>query len=204
MVGIERSIVPLLAEREFHLAARFAVLSFIAVFGVTKALTNYAAGHLADRIGRKHVLVAGWGVALPVPFILMWAPSWTWILAANALLGISQGFTWSTTVIMKIDLVGPERRGLAAGLNEFAGYIALAAAALLTGMLAVRYGLRPEPFYVGVVFVAAGATLSVVFVRDTRGHVVAESNLGSEAAMRAKQIFRRPSLSDPALSYVSH
>ena len=121
MVGMERTILPLLAEREFHLAARFAALSFIVVFGVTKALTNYAAGQLSDRIGRKHVLVAGWIVAIPVPFLLMWAPTWTWILVANVFLGISQGLTWSTTVIMKIDLVGGERRGFAMGLNEFAG-----------------------------------------------------------------------------------
>ena len=133
MVGMERSILPAIAEQEFHLAARSAILSFIVVFGVTKALTNYLAGRFADRFGRKQILVTGWLVATPVPFILMWAPSWTWILVGNALLGISQGFTWSTTVIMKIDLVGAERRGLAMGLNEFAGYIAVAGAALATG-----------------------------------------------------------------------
>src|SRR5262245_3092986 len=122
MVGLERSILPALAEQEFHLVARSAMLTFIVVFGVTKACTNYAAGRLADRLGRKAVLVGGWVIATPVPFLLMWAPAWSWVLVANAFLGVSQGLTWSTTVIMKIDLVGEERRGLAMGLNEFAGY----------------------------------------------------------------------------------
>ena len=140
MVGMERSILPAIAEHEFHLAARTAVLSFIVAFGLSKALTNYLAGRFADRIGRRHVLIAGWLIAVPVPFMLMWGPSWNWILAANVLLGISQGFTWSTTVIMKIDLVGPAHRGLALGLNEFAGYVAVAAAALATGWIAARTG----------------------------------------------------------------
>ena len=144
MVGMERSILPLLAEQEFQLAARTAILSFIVVFGVTKALTNYVAGRFADRIGRRHILIAGWLVAVPVPFLLMWAPTWTWVLVANGLLGISQGFTWSTTVIMKIDLVGPERRGLAMGLNEFAGYIAVAGAALATGWIAAHARTAPR------------------------------------------------------------
>src|SRR5947208_1485059 len=174
MVGMERSILPAIAEQEFLLAARTAVLSFIVVFGVAKALTNYGAGRLSDRLGRKHVLVAGWLVAVPVPFLLMWAPSWNWILFANLLLGISQGLTWSTTVIMKIDLVGPRQRGLAMGLNEFAGYVAVAASALATGWVAARYGLRPEPFYLGVAFVAAGLALSAFAVRETKHHVVEE------------------------------
>jgi MFS family permease len=139
MVGLERSILPAIAEQEFHLVARTAVLSFIVVFGVAKALTNYGAGRLSDRWGRKHVLVAGWLVAVPVPFLLMWAPDWNWVLFANVLLGVSQGLTWSTTVIMKIDLVGPRERGLAMGLNEFAGYGALAISALATGWIAARY-----------------------------------------------------------------
>src|SRR5678816_531343 len=164
MIGLERTILPAIAEHEFHLAARAAVLSFIVVFGVTKALTNYFAGRLSDSIGRKRVLVVGWLIALPVPFLLMWAPSWGWILAANALLGVSQGLTWSTTVIMKIDLAGPSRRGLAMGLNEFAGYFAVAGSALATGFVAARYGFRPEPFYLGVVFVALGLALSVLAV----------------------------------------
>jgi MFS family permease len=149
MVGMERSILPAIAEEDFHLIARTAVLSFIVVFGLTKAFSNYFAGRLSDRFGRKHILVAGWLIAVPVPFLLMWAPTWNWILIANALLGVSQGLTWSITVIMKIDLAGPRNRGLAMGLNEFAGYAAVAVSAWATGWLAARYGLRPEPFYLG-------------------------------------------------------
>jgi len=174
MAGLERTILPPIAEKDFHLAAKTAALSFIVVFGVTKALTNYAAGRLSDRVGRKHVLVAGWLAALPVPFLLMWAPSWSWILVANALLGVSQGLTWSTTVIMKIDLAGPERRGLAMGLNEFAGYGALALSALATGYVAARYGLRPQPFYLGVGFAAVGFALSALAVRETHRHARVE------------------------------
>ena len=205
MVGIERTILPLLAEREFHLAARFAALSFIAVFGVTKALTNYAAGRLSDRIGRKHVLVAGWIVAAPVPFLLMWAPTWNWILVANVFLGISQGLTWSTTVFMKIDLVGSQRRGFAMGLNEFAGYGALAGAAMLTGWIAAGHGLRPDPFYPGVAFVAIGVALSVLLVRDTHGHVTFESALQNapSAPMSARDVFWRTTLIDRNLSAVT-
>jgi MFS family permease len=205
MVGIERSILPLLADREFHLAARFAALSFIVVFGVTKALTNYAAGRLSDRIGRKQVLVAGWIVAIPVPFLLMWAPTWTWILVANAFLGVSQGLTWSTTVIMKIDLVGSARRGFAMGLNEFAGYGALAGAALLTGWIAARQGLRPDPFYPGVAFMAIGLALSLLFVRDTHGHVTLESTLHNAPSipMSARDVFWKTTLADRNLSTVS-
>jgi MFS family permease len=205
MVGMERSILPVIAEQEFHLVARTAVLSFVVVFGVTKALTNYAAGRLADRVGRKQVLVAGWAIAIPVPFILMWAPSWNWILMANALLGISQGFTWSTTVIMKIDLVGHERRGLAMGLNEFAGYVAVAGAALLTGWIAARHGLRPDPFYPGVVFVAAGLALSALMVRETHAHVALESSLhrASAQAVSPREVFWRTTWTDRNLSSIS-
>jgi MFS family permease len=146
MVGLERSILPAIADHEFHLAARAAILSFIVVFGIAKAVTNYAAGRLSDSIGRKKVLVAGWIVAVPVPFLLMWAPTWNWILIANGLLGLSQGLAWSTTLNMKIDLVGPSRRGLATGLNEFAGYGAVSLTALLTAYIATAYGLRPDPF----------------------------------------------------------
>lgn len=177
MVGLERSILPPLAEQEFELVARTEVLSFIVVFGITKAFTNYLAGRLSDRFGRKHVLVAGWLVAVPVPYLLMWAPSWSWVLVANALLGVSQGLTWSTTVIMKIDLAGPKNRGLAMGLNEFAGYFAVAGSALATGYVAARYGLRPEPFYLGVGFVAVGLLLSILLVRETTHHVAHESKL---------------------------
>jgi MFS family permease len=204
MVGMERSILPAIAEQEFHLAARTAILSFIVVFGVTKALTNYLAGRFADRVGRKQILVAGWMVAAPVPFMLMWAPTWTWVLAANAFLGISQGFTWSTTVVMKIDLVGPERRGLAMGLNEFAGYVAVACAALATGWIAARYGLRPAPFYLGVVFVAVGLGISVFFVHDTAGHVTLESlRHASVDVPTARQVFWRTTVTDRNLSSIS-
>jgi MFS family permease len=203
MVGIERSILPLLADREFHLAASFAALSFIVVFGVTKALTNYGAGRLSDRIGRRQVLITGWIVAIPVPFLLMWAPTWTWILVANAFLGVSQGLTWSTTVIMKIDLVGSARRGFAMGLNEFAGYGALAGAALLTGWIAARQGLRPDPFYPAIAFVAIGLALSVLFVRDTHDHVTLESTLQDAASMSGRDVFWKTTLTDRNLSSVS-
>jgi MFS family permease len=207
MVGLERSILPAIAEQEFHLAARSAILSFIVVFGVAKALTNYGAGRWADRVGRKRILVAGWLVAVPVPFLLMWAPSWNWILAANLLLGISQGLTWSTTVIMKIDLVGPRQRGLAMGLNECAGYLALAASALATGWVATMYGLRPAPFYLGVAFVVAGLALSVLMVRDTSSHVTHEAATlrtgGPVEVPSPREVFWRTTLHDRNLSSVS-
>jgi MFS family permease len=207
MVGLERTILPPIAERDFKLAAKTAVLSFIVVFGVTKALTNYLAGRLSDRFGRKLVLVAGWLVAAPVPFLLMWAPSWPWVLFANALLGVSQGLTWSTTVIMKIDLAGARRRGLAMGLNEFAGYFAVAGSALATGFVAARYGLRPQPFYLGIGFAAVGLLLSIFAVRETQGHVAAESKLRGELpperAPTQREVFWRTTLFDKNLSSVS-
>src|SRR5881296_453949 len=208
MVGLERAILPAIAEHEFHLAARAAVLSFIVVFGIVKAFTNYAAGRFADQAGRKAVLVSGWIIAVPVPFLLMWAPSWNWVLLTNVLLGVSQGLTWSSTVIMKIDLVGPARRGLAMGLNEFAGYGAVSLAALATGYLAAAYGLRPEPFYPGVAFAAAGLILSAFFVRETHGHVRTEieqgvSALSKVASLSQAEIFKRTSLTDRDLSSVT-
>ncbi len=205
MVGLERSILPAIAEQDFHLAARAAVLSFIVVFGITKALTNYLAGRFSDAVGRKTVLVAGWLVATPVPFLLMWAPTWGWVLFANVLLGVSQGLTWSTTVIMKIDLAGPERRGLAMGLNEFAGYIAVALSALATGHVAAVYGLRPQPFYLGVAFVVLGLGLSALLVRETRGHArhEARNHAPAEAAPSQRQVFVRTSFTDRELSSVS-
>jgi MFS family permease len=175
-VGLERAVLPLLAEHDFGLTSRTAVLSFIVTFGVTKALANLFAGRMSDRLGRKQILVAGWIFGLPVPLLIMLAPSWGWIVVANILLGINQGLCWSTTVIMKIDLVGPARRGLAMGLNEFAGYVAVSLAALASGYLAASYGLRPQPFYLGVVFAVAGLVLSVLFVRDSRGHAVVEAS----------------------------
>jgi len=207
MAGMERSILPAIAEQDFHLAARTAVLSFIVVFGLAKALTNYGAGRWADRAGRKRVLVAGWLVAVPVPFLLMWAPTWTWVLAANGLLGISQGLTWSTTVIMKIDLVGARQRGLAMGLNEFAGYLAVAASAWATGWMAAAYGLRPEPFSLGIGFVLVGLALSALLVRDTAHHVSHEAALVGgpppEAMPTPREVFWRTTLLDRNLSSAS-
>lgn len=206
MVGLERSILPAIAEHEFHLAAKTAILSFIIVFGFTKAITNYLAGRYSDRVGRKVILVWGWLIAIPVPFLLIWAPSWNWILAANVFLGISQGLTWSTTVIMKIDLVGPQKRGLAMGLNEFAGYLAVAGSALATGYVASVSHLRPEPFYLGIIYVAAGLLLSAFFVRETRGHVTEEIRLDATPLLpvpNPSEVFIRTSWSDKNLSSVT-
>lgn len=171
MVGIERTVVPLIGAEEFHVASTTLVTSFIVSFGVVKACANLVSGQLADTWGRKRVLILGWLFGLPVPFMIIWAPSWGWIIAANALLGINQGLAWSMTVIMKVDLVGPKSRGLAVGLNEFAGYLAVGVTAFLTGYLASRYGLRPVPIYLGIGYAILGAALSVLLVRDTREHV---------------------------------
>ncbi len=171
MVGIERTVVPLIGAEEFGIASTTLVVSFIVSFGVVKAFANLVSGQLADRWGRKRVLVLGWLFGLPVPFMIIWAPSWDWVIAANALLGINQGLAWSMTVIMKIDLVGPKSRGLAVGLNEFAGYLAVGVTAFLTGYLAGRYGLRPVPIYLGIGYAVLGTVLSILLVRDTRDHV---------------------------------
>jgi len=206
MIGMERSILPALAEHEFYLTAHSAILSFIVVFGVSKALTNYLAGRLSEYWGRRKILILGWCFAIPVPWLLIWAPSWNWILIANVLLGISQGLTWSTTVIMKIDLAGPRRRGFAMGLNEFAGYGAVAVSALVTGALAAEYGLRPAPFYLGFGFLAFGLGLSLFAVRETQGHAEQESKAhrgGQDADLSPSEIFRRTSFSDPNLSSAS-
>lgn len=175
MVGLERTILPLIAEADFGLIARSAILSFLISFGLVKALANLFAGRLGDRYGRKPILLLGWLFGLPVPLLLIWAPSWGWVLFANVLLGVNQGFCWSTTVIMKIDLVGPKQRGLAMGLNEFAGYLAVSLSALMTGYLAAAYGYRPVPFLPGIVFAVAGLLLSLFFVRETLGHVKLEA-----------------------------
>jgi MFS family permease len=201
MVGLERSILPAIAEHDFHLAAHAAVLSFIVVFGVTKALTNYYAGRLSDRVGRRRVLLIGWAVAAPVPFLLMWAPSWSWVVVANVFLGVSQGLTWSTTVIMKIDLAGPARRGLAMGLNEFAGYIAVAGSALATGFIASRYGLRPEPFYLGLGYVAIGGLLSLAFVRETHGHAKTEG--AAAPVSKPSRVFWETTVANRELSSIT-
>jgi MFS family permease len=208
MIGQERTVLPLLAERTFRLTAFSAAATFIVAFGATKALTNLATGALTDRVGRKPMLVGGWLIGVPVPFMLIWAPSWGWILAANVLLGVNQGMTWSTTVIMKIDLVGPARRGLALGLNEAAGYGALAITALVTGEIAARHGLRPEPFYLGIAFGALGLGLSTVFVRETKFHVAHEAATtdpaaGNEGDARFSAVFLRTSWRDPSLAAAS-
>lgn len=182
MVGIERTVVPLIGAEEFHLASTTLIVSFIVSFGVVKACANLVSGHLADVWGRKRVLVLGWLVGLPVPFMLIAAPSWKWVIAANALLGINQGFAWSMTVIMKIDLVGPKSRGLAVGLNEFAGYLAVGVTAFLTGYIAQRHGLRPAPLYLGVAYAVLGGALSIAAVRDTRHHVRTEVAGHAQAA----------------------
>ncbi len=208
MIGQERTVLPLLAEEEFGLTAFTATLTFIAAFGIVKAATNFFAGTLSDRYGRKPVLVAGWIIGIPVPLLLIWAPTWGWVIFANVLLGINQGLTWSTTVIMKIDLVGPQRRGFAMGLNEAAGYGAVAATALATGYIAERSGLRPEPFFLGLAYAGLGLSLSVLFVKETRDHAHLEAanhttqhNLHDELTTR--QIFTITSFRERALSAAS-
>jgi MFS family permease len=197
MVGIERTVVPLIGSQEFGIASTTLVVSFIVSFGVVKAFANLISGHLADTWGRKRVLVLGWLAGLPVPFMIIGAPDWSWIIAANALLGVSQGFTWSMTVIMKVDLVGPKSRGLAVGLNEFSGYLALGLTALATGYLAARYGLRPAPIYLGAVYAIAGLALSILLVRDTREHVALETrNAHARAPIRFSEVFALTSFKD--------
>jgi MFS family permease len=198
MVGLERTVVPLIGAEEFRIASTTIVVSFIVSFGVVKAIANLVSGHLADIHGRKHMLVLGWLIGLPVPFMIAWGPSWGWIIAANALLGVNQGFAWSMTVIMKVDLVGPKSRGLAVGLNEFAGYLSVGVTAFLTGYIAQRYGLRPAPFYLGIAYAVLGLALSILVVRDTRHHVgleIARHAVGTET-VRFWQIFRRASFGD--------
>jgi MFS family permease len=187
MVGLERAILPQIAEGEFHIAAKKAILSFIIVFGIVKAITNYFTGSLANKVGRKNLLVIGWLFALPVPFILMFANNWNWIIAANVLLGINQGLTWSSTVVMKIDLVGEKQRGFAMGLNEFAGYLSVAIVAFLTGWIAGEYGLRPYPFMIGIVLSILGLLGSLYLIKDTKHHVAKE--LSSNDIPLLKNIF---------------
>lgn len=201
MIGLERTILPQLAQQEFLMVAKSAILSFIIVFGFTKAITNYFAGTLANRIGRKNLLVYGWIIALPVPFLLMFAGSWNWIILANVLLGLNQGLTWSSTVVMKIDLVGEKNRGFAMGLNEFAGYLAVALVALLSGYIASKYGLRPYPFLIGIVLSVLGLLASIFLVKDTRKFVAAESKTSTLKPL--KNIFLDTTLRHPNLSSVT-
>ena len=208
VLGQERTVVPLMATQTFHLHAYSAVTTYIVAFGLVKAATNFFAGTLSERVGRKPVLVAGWLVALPIPFLLGWGPSWSWIVAANVLLGVSQGLTWSTTVIMKIDLVGPSRRGLAMGLNEAAGYGAVAVTALVTGIIAAHAGLRPAPFFLGIAVTGLGLGLSSLFVRETLHHARHEAagHVGAahlHGGLSTGEVFRLTSFSDRSLSSVS-
>ena len=195
MVGLERTVVPLIGSETFHIASATIVASFVASFGIAKAFTNLVSGQLADSWGRKHVLVLGWAIGWPVPFMIIWAPSWNWIVAANLLLGISQGLAWSMTVIMKIDLVGPKSRGLAVGLNEFAGYAAVGLTAFATGWIASATGtLRPAPFYPGIAYAVLGLALSVLLARDTSAHVRLEAARHAPAApARFIDVFLRTS-----------
>ncbi|MGW1455723.1 MFS transporter [Salegentibacter agarivorans] len=201
MVGLERSILPEIAEKEFGIAATSAILSFIVVFGMVKAISNYYAGALANRFGRKNLLVLGWIFAIPIPFILIYAENWNWIIAANVLLGINQGLAWSSTVVMKIDLVGEKQRGFAMGLNEFAGYFAVAVVAFLTGWIASEYGVRPYPFYLGIGLMILGLLFSIFLIKDTRHHVAKEE--GSSDMLRLKNIFWDTTWKDKNLGSVS-
>ncbi len=183
MIGMERSILPGLAEEEFGVTSKTAVVSFIATFGLAKAVSNLLVGSLSQRFTRRRILIAGWMIGIPVPLVLIWSPAWGWVIGANVLLGVNQGLAWSMTVNMKMDLAGPRWRGLILGFNESAGYLSLAAVALLTGMIAQSYGLRPEPFYLGIGIAAAGLALSVLFVRDTAAHLLLETaGLAEETA----------------------
>ena len=201
MVGLERTIIPQFAEIEFGIASKTAILSFIVAFGVTKAITNYFTGKLANKYGRKNLLIIGWVIALPIPLILMYAPSWNWVLFANVLLGINQGLTWSSTVVMKIDLVGDKDRGLAMGINEFAGYLAVGIVAFLTGIVANTYGITPYPFYIGIGLSIIGLSLSVLFVKDTRLHVQKEQV--SNDSKDLGNVFIETSFKNKALSSIS-
>jgi MFS family permease len=201
MIGMERTIFPQFAELEFGVASKTAILSFITAFGITKAVANYYTGKLANRFGRKNLLVLGWLLAIPIPFILIYAPSWSWVIAANVLLGASQGLTWSSTVVMKIDLVGEKDRGLAMGLNEFAGYFAVGIIAFLSGYVASEYGITPYPFYIGIFISIVGLILSLLWVKDTRGFVKKESE--SNQTQTLKNIFWDTTIHHKTLSSVT-
>lgn len=201
MVGLERSIIPQLAETEFGLSSKSAILSFIIAFGITKAIANYFTGRLANKIGRKNLLIIGWILALPIPIIIIYADAWSWIIAANILLGVSQGLTWSSTVVMKMDLVGEKQRGLAMGINEFAGYLAVGIVAFLTSYIAEKYGVRPYPFYIGIVISILGLLLSVIWVKDTKSFVSQEAK--NSTITNAENIFVTTTFKDKNLSSVT-
>ena len=201
MVGLERTIIPKFAELEFGIASKTAILSFIVAFGITKAVTNYFTGKLANRFGRKNLLVLGWIIALPIPLLLIYAPSWNWVIFANILLGINQGLTWSSTVVMKIDLVGDKNRGLAMGINEFAGYFAVGVVAFLTGIIAQRHGVTPYPFYLGIGIAVIGLLLTVFFVKDTRKFVDKEQK--STETNTLENVFLETSFKDKTLSSIT-
>lgn len=201
MVGLERAILPQLAEEKFNLIAKTAILSFIIVFGISKAITNYFTGAFANKIGRKNLLVIGWIFAIPIPFILIYANSWSWVVFANLLLGINQGLTWSSTVVMKIDLVGEKNRGLAMGLNESAGYLAVGGVAFFTGWVASEYGILPYPFYIGILLATLGLLFSIFFISDTRHHVAKESQRSTTAML--KNIFWDTTWRDKNLGSIS-
>ena len=201
MVGMERSTMPQLAENEFGIKANTAILSFIILFGISKAITNYFTGILSNKYGRKRMLVLGWLIGIPFPFILIYTHSWGWIVFANIILGVNQGLTWSSTVVMKIDLVGERRRGLAMGLNEFAGYLSVAVVAFFTSWIAEKYGIRPYPFYIGIFLVGIGTLISVFFIKDTGDHVMKES-LDSQVR-RLKNVFWETTWKDKSLGSVT-
>jgi MFS family permease len=201
MVGLERSILPEIAEKEFGMMVKTAILSFIVVFGITKAITNYYTGAFADKVGRKNLLIIGWIFAIPIPFMLMYANSWNMVIAANALLGINQGLTWSSTVVMKIDLVGDKQRGLAMGINESAGYLAVGIVAFLSGYIASEYGLRPYPFYLGIGMSGFGLLMSILLIKDTKHHVAAEKK--TSTVSKLKNIFWETTWKDRNLGSIS-
>jgi MFS family permease len=201
MVGLERTILPKIAETDFQIAANTAILSFIIVFGITKAITNYYTGKLANRFGRRNLLILGWIIGLPIPFILIYAPSWAWIVSANILLGINQGLTWSSTVVMKIDLVGEKNRGFAMGMNESVGYLAVGLVAFITGWMAMEYGLRPYPFYLGIGFALFGLISSILFVKDTVHHVHLETR--DSKIPKMKNVFRDTTWKDRNLGSIT-
>lgn len=202
MVGLERSIIPHLAESEFGVSSKSAILSFITAFGFTKAVANYFTGKLANKIGRKKLLIVGWLLALPIPIIIIYANSWSWIIVANMLLGVSQGLAWSSTVVMKMDLVGDKQRGLAMGINEFAGYLAVGITAFITGFIAEKYGVRPYPFYIGIVLSILGLLLSIVWVKDTRNHVLLQGTQSS-SIKSVENVFLSTTFKDKTLSAIT-